>query len=115
MRDCPFLRGSFIGGSTVFSHNGCVEPLLNNPHLVQPTPLGSTHAPLFSPRPLVQPPPRGLLQGMSLLHWACDRGHLEAVKVLVDKGAEVNMQEQEDLQTPLHYGGFGGAPYCTLE
>ena len=44
-----------------------------------------------------------LPQGMSLLHWACDRGHLEAVKLLVSSGASVNQQDS-DLQTPLHYG-----------
>lgn len=43
------------------------------------------------------------LQGMSLLHWACDRGRLDVVQLLVKKGAEVNQQDQ-DLQTPLHYG-----------
>lgn len=46
-------------------------------------------------------------QGMSLLHWACDRGHLEAVKLLVSSGASVNQQDS-DLQTPLHYAASCG-------
>ena len=38
-----------------------------------------------------------------MLHWACDRGHLDVVKFLVSRGADVNIQDP-DLQTPLHYG-----------
>ncbi len=40
---------------------------------------------------------------MSLLHWACDRGNLEVVKLLVRRGADINIQDT-DKQTPLHYG-----------
>ena len=38
-----------------------------------------------------------------MLHWACDRGHLDVVKFLINGGADVNVQDP-DLQTPLHYG-----------
>lgn len=42
-------------------------------------------------------------EGMTLLHWACDRGHQQAVSLLLDYGADVNLQDAEG-QTPLHYG-----------
>ena len=38
-----------------------------------------------------------------MLHWACDRGHLEVVKFLLQSGADVNLQDKES-QTALHYG-----------
>ena len=38
-----------------------------------------------------------------MLHWACDRGHLEVAQFLVAMGAEVNLADSES-QTPLHYG-----------
>ena len=38
-----------------------------------------------------------------MLHWSCDRGHLDVVKFLVSRGADVNVKDS-DLQTPLHYG-----------
>ena len=44
-----------------------------------------------------------ILQGLAMLHWACDRGHLDVVKFLINRGADVNVQDS-DLQTPLHYG-----------
>lgn len=31
-------------------------------------------------------------EGMTLLHWACDRGHQQAVSLLLDYGADVNLQ-----------------------
>ena len=37
------------------------------------------------------------------LLWACDRGNLNMVKLLVKRGADVNI-EDTDNQTPLHYG-----------
>ena len=39
---------------------------------------------------------------MSLLHWACDRGHVEIVKLLIKLKADVNIADHEG-QTPLHY------------
>ncbi|CAG8478483.1 9753_t:CDS:2 [Cetraspora pellucida] len=41
-------------------------------------------------------------QGLSLLHWACDRGHLDVVKLLVEKGADMNVLTTGN-ETPLHY------------
>lgn len=60
---------------------------------------------------------------MTLLHWACDRGHLNVVELLVTRGADINSQvwshphtgrftslslslfsQDNDKQTPLHYG-----------
>ena len=40
-----------------------------------------------------------MIQGMGLLHWACDRGNLNMVKLLVKRGADVNI-EDTDNQTP---------------
>ena len=45
-----------------------------------------------------------MIQGMGLLHWACDRGNLNMVKLLVKRGADVNIQDTDNQQTPLHYG-----------
>lgn len=47
------------------------------------------------------------VQGMSLLHWACDRGHLEVVKLLLDRGADSDAKDAEG-QTPLHYAASCG-------
>ncbi|XP_032802655.1 acyl-CoA-binding domain-containing protein 6 isoform X2 [Petromyzon marinus] len=41
-------------------------------------------------------------EGRTLLHWACDRGHLETVELLLKRGANVNSQDDEG-QTALHY------------
>ncbi|XP_072275906.1 acyl-CoA-binding domain-containing protein 6 [Pyxicephalus adspersus] len=41
-------------------------------------------------------------EGRGLLHWACDRGHLELVSILYYHDADLNMQDSEG-QTPLHY------------
>jgi len=40
--------------------------------------------------------------GMTALHWSCDRGNIEIVKVLLKSKANINEQDNE-LQTPLHY------------
>lgn len=40
--------------------------------------------------------------GMSLLHWACDRGCTDIVRLLLDCNADVNVSDA-DGQTPLHY------------
>ncbi|CAH1271594.1 ACBD6 [Branchiostoma lanceolatum] len=41
-------------------------------------------------------------EGLSLLHWACDRGHEDVVRNLLQQKANINIQD-EDGQTPLHY------------
>lgn len=41
-------------------------------------------------------------EGMSLLHWACDRGHEDIVDILLNKNCDVNLRAT-DGQTPLHY------------
>ncbi|KAL3199662.1 hypothetical protein MRX96_001414 [Rhipicephalus microplus] len=46
-------------------------------------------------------------QGMCMLHWACDRGHLEIVELLLDKGADPEAKDEEG-QTPLHYASSCG-------
>lgn len=33
-----------------------------------------------------------VVQGLTLLHWAADRGHVDIVRLLVDTGATVNSQ-----------------------
>ncbi|XP_035209992.1 acyl-CoA-binding domain-containing protein 6-like [Stegodyphus dumicola] len=45
--------------------------------------------------------------GLSLLHWACDRGYSDIAKFLISAGAEVNCQDK-DGQTPLHYASSCG-------
>lgn len=40
--------------------------------------------------------------GMTMLMWACDRGHLAVVKYLIEHGADPNKQDP-DGQTCLHY------------
>ncbi|KAJ3054243.1 acyl-CoA binding domain-containing protein 6 [Rhizophlyctis rosea] len=40
--------------------------------------------------------------GMTLLHWAADRGHMELATKLLERGASPNAQDL-DGQTPLHY------------
>ncbi|XP_064463587.1 acyl-CoA-binding domain-containing protein 6-like [Ornithodoros turicata] len=46
-------------------------------------------------------------EGMTLLHWACDRGMQEAALLLLEAGADVNKQDLEG-QTPLHYASSCG-------
>ncbi|KAJ2958688.1 hypothetical protein NQZ79_g5710 [Umbelopsis isabellina] len=41
-------------------------------------------------------------QGLTALHYACDGGHLDIIKLLVEKGADVNSLTNEH-ETPLHY------------
>lgn len=45
--------------------------------------------------------------GLSLLHWACDRGLVGVGEFLVCAGADVNCQDK-DGQTPLHYASSCG-------
>ncbi|CAI2169764.1 12025_t:CDS:2 [Funneliformis geosporum] len=42
-------------------------------------------------------------QGLTLLHWASDQGHLEAVELLIERGADVNILSEVEKETPLHY------------
>jgi len=37
------------------------------------------------------------LQGLALLHWACDRGHEPMVRCLLDCGADVNIRVRHHL------------------
>lgn len=39
------------------------------------------------------------VQGMALIHWACDRGHLPIAELLVGRGADVNMQVRTTCMT----------------
>ncbi|ESP04084.1 hypothetical protein LOTGIDRAFT_84139, partial [Lottia gigantea] len=41
-------------------------------------------------------------EGMSLLHWACDRGLYDMVEILLQYNADKNLQDS-DGQSPLHY------------
>ncbi|KAJ8300293.1 hypothetical protein KUTeg_021812 [Tegillarca granosa] len=40
--------------------------------------------------------------GMTLLHWACDRGYSDLVKLLLKSNADINAKDSDD-QTALHY------------
>jgi ankyrin repeat protein len=46
-------------------------------------------------------------EGMSLLHWVADRGHLEIAKFLLSIHCPVNAQDHEG-NTPLHYAAISG-------
>lgn len=45
--------------------------------------------------------------GMTALHWAADRGHVDVAKLLLDNSADVNARD-ECGQTPLHYAASCG-------
>lgn len=44
-----------------------------------------------------------------MLHWACDRGHTEITKYLIQNKADINSIDTEG-QTPLHYACACGHP-----
>lgn len=46
-------------------------------------------------------------QGMTLLHWACDRGAEDIVQLLLKAGTSINKQDREG-QTALHYASSCG-------
>jgi acyl-CoA-binding protein len=49
--------------------------------------------------------------GMTLLHWAADRGHLEVLKYLLQVGFVVDKVDNEGC-SPLHHAGFSGHQQC---
>lgn len=51
--------------------------------------------------------PNELEQGFSALMYACERGNLELVKLLVDRGADVNAREPAFHFTPLMAAASG--------
>lgn len=54
---------------------------------------------------------------MALLHWACDRGHTDIVRLLISCQADVNVVDA-DGQTPLHYAcscGYANVVKILLE
>jgi ankyrin repeat protein len=52
---------------------------------------------------------------MTLLHWACDRGYLDIVQLLVKRKAKLDIQDSEG-NTPLHFASMTGHReiYCYL-
>lgn len=49
--------------------------------------------------------------GMTVLHWAADRGSKEILETLLAHGADVNVTDSEN-QTPLHYAASCGHLDC---
>lgn len=50
-------------------------------------------------------------EGLSLLHWAADRGSPDVLSALLSHGADVNVKDAEG-QTPLHYAVSCGHLHC---
>ena len=55
---------------------------------------------------LLQPPLTALLDpdGLTLLHWATDRGHANIVQLLLEKDKDLLDLRDNEGQTALHYG-----------
>lgn len=49
--------------------------------------------------------------GMALIHWACDRNHVEVLRLLVAAGTPVDLRDGEQ-QTALHYACSCGHLEC---
>lgn len=50
-------------------------------------------------------------EGLGLVHWASDRGSPDILKLLIEKGADVNLPDCDE-QTPLHYAASCGHVNC---
>lgn len=50
---------------------------------------------------------RHIQYGTRALHWFCRKGHTEAVSLLVEAGADVNVKD-DDGKTPLYFAAAGG-------
>jgi ankyrin repeat protein len=46
-----------------------------------------------------------LIQGIGLIHWAADRGHIDVISFLLTSGCDINLQDGSG-QTALHYGAL---------
>jgi ankyrin repeat protein len=47
--------------------------------------------------------------GLTPLHWACDHGQIDAVNLLIEKGADVNFVEKRlFLRQPIHFATLNG-------
>ncbi|GAM20590.1 hypothetical protein SAMD00019534_037650 [Acytostelium subglobosum LB1] len=51
------------------------------------------------------------INGNSALHWACYRRHLNVAKFLIARGADVDLPNTEQQQTPLHWACLSGDPH----
>eukprot|EP01128_Nolandella_sp_AFSM9_P004071 TRINITY_DN1785_c0_g1_i1.p2 TRINITY_DN1785_c0_g1~~TRINITY_DN1785_c0_g1_i1.p2 ORF type:complete len:225 (+),score=48.98 TRINITY_DN1785_c0_g1_i1:117-791(+) len=47
--------------------------------------------------------------GNTLLHWACSRGHAGLTKALLERRANVNIQNTSTAHTPLHWAAVQGS------
>ena len=47
-------------------------------------------------------------RGRSLLSWACEEGHLEIVRLLVERGASINQKDENDRASPCYFACENG-------